>query len=165
MFIICSIKKILLQQQIFFLLEDLQFNFERTNFISLMGQRDRITTFYDFDNMALHNENKELLHILDNNLPDYRVEKEQIIYIDKLSTPEAIRKFEVKKFNKKISPLDKHPFFSRMKRKERSVLIDYLSSVSRDSPDSILESLQIESKEKVHLISPIWNSTCSGYVK
>ena len=134
-------------------LNDLSFPFERTNFKGLMGQRDRTTTFYDFDDLELHNANKELVYILDNNLPDYRVEKEQISYIDKLTTPENIQRFEVKKYNKKVSPLDKHPLFSRIKRKERSILIDQLSAISKDPPDSISESLKIKSVEKVHLIT------------
>ena len=137
----------------FFQLNDLSFPFERTNFKGLMGQRDRTTTFYDFDDLELHNANKELVYILDNNLPDYRVEKEQISYIDKLTTPENIQRFEVKKYNKKVSPLDKHPLFSRIKRKERSILIDQLSTISKDPPDSISESLKIKSAEKVHLIT------------
>ena len=137
----------------FFLLNDLLFPFEKTNFLTLLGQRDRITTYYDFDDLELHNANKELVHILDINLPDYRAEKEQIIYIDNLSTSEITQWFEVKKYNKKVSPLDKHPLFSRIKRKERSILIDQLSAISKDSPESISESLQIRSVEKVHLIT------------
>jgi len=126
---------------------------EKTNFLTLMGQRDIITTFYDFDNMELHNANKELVHILDKNLPDYRVEKEQISYIDKLTRPVNVRRFEVKNYNKKVSPLDKHPFFSRIKRKERSMLIDQLSTISKDSPESITESLKMQSTEKVVFIT------------
>jgi len=137
----------------FFQLNDLSFPFERTNFKGLMGQRDRTTTFYDFDDLELHNANKELVYTLDNNLPDYRVEKEQIIYIDKLTTPATIKRFEVKKYNKKVSPLDKHPLFSRIKRKERSILIDQLSTTSKDPPETISESLKIKSAEKVHLIT------------
>jgi len=126
---------------------------EKTNFLTLMGQRDIITTFYDFDNMELLNANKELVHILDKNLPDYRVEKEQISYIDKLTIPATIKRFEVKNYNKQITPLDKHPFFSRIKRKERSILIDHLSTISKDSPESITESLKMQSTEKVVLIT------------
>ena len=137
----------------FFQLNDLLFPFERTNFKGLLGQRNRITTFYDFDDLKLLNANKELVHTLDNNLPDYRVEKEQIIYIDKLTTPATIKRFEVKKYNKKVSPLDKHPLFSRIKRKERSILIDQLSTISKDPPDSISESLKIRSAEILHLIT------------
>jgi len=137
----------------FFQLNDLLFPFRSTNFKGLLGQRNRITTFYDFDELKLLNANKELVHTLDNNLPDYRVEKEQIIYIDKLTTPATIKRFEVKKYNKKVSPLDKHPLFSRIKRKERSILIDQLSTISKDSPETISESLQIKSVEKVHLIT------------
>ena len=137
----------------FFQLNDLLFPFRRTNFKGLLGQRNRITTFYDFDELKLLNANKELVHTLDNNLPDYRVEKEQIIYIDKLTTPATIKRFEVKKYNKKVSPLDKHPLFSRIKRKERSILIDQLSTISKDPPDSISESLKIRSAEVLHLIT------------
>jgi len=131
----------------------LLFSSEKTNFLTLMGQRDIITTFYDFDNMELHNANKELVHTLDKNLPDYRVEKEQISYIDKLTTPVNVRRFEVKNYNRKISPLDKHPFFSRVKRKERSILIDHLSTISKDSPELVSESLKMQSTEKVGLIT------------
>lgn len=137
----------------FFLLNDLLFPFEKTNFLTLLGQRDRVTTFYDFDDLALLNANKELVHILDNNLPDYRDEKEQIIYADNLITSENFKKFEVKNYNRKISPLDKHPFFGRIKRKERSILIDHLFTMSNDSPELISESLKIKSIEKVHLIT------------
>lgn len=137
----------------FFLLNDIQFHFEKIDFLSLLGQRDRITTFYDFDNLTLLNAKKELMHTLDNNLPDYRIEKEQISYRDRLSTLEIIQEFEVKKYNKKTSPLDKHPFFSRVKRKDRSILIDHISTVSIDSPELISESLKIYSIERVILIT------------
>ena len=131
----------------------LLFSAEKTNFLTLMGQRDRITTYYDFDNLELHNANKELVHTLDINLPDYRVEKEQISYIDKQTTPATIKRFEVKNYNRKISPLDKHQFFSRIKRKVRPILIDQLSTNSKDSPETISESLKIKSIEKVGLIT------------
>ncbi len=137
----------------FFLLDDLQFHFDKTDFLRLIGQRNRISTFYDFDNLALLHANKELLHTLDNNLPDYRVEKEQIIYTDTSSISGGIQRFEVKKYNKKTSVLDKHPFFGRIKRKERSILIDHLSAVSEDLPESISESIKINSTEKVVLIT------------
>jgi len=131
----------------------LLFSPEKTNFLISNGQWDRITTFYDFDDFELHNADKELVHILDNNLPDYRVEKEQISYIDKQTTPENVKRFEVKNYNRKISLLDKHPFFSRIKRKERSILIDQLSTISKDSPELISESLKIKSIEEVILIT------------
>ncbi len=124
-----------------------------TNFIDSSGQRHRTTTFYDFDSLALRRANKELVHTVDNNLPDYRIEKEQISYRDKLSTPAITQEFEVKKYKKKTLPLDKHPFFSRVKRKDRPILINHLSTVSKESAESIAASLQIESMEKVLLVS------------
>lgn len=121
-------------------------------FMNLEGQRDRITTYYDFDDLAILNANKELMSTLDDDLAKYFVEREQIKYIDKLTEPRNIIDFEVKNYNKNISSLDKHSLFGQIKRKERPILIEHLSSISESSPESISESLKIKSTENINFI-------------
>ena len=123
-----------------------------TDFKSLIGERERFTIYYDFDDLDILNAQKELVYILDKDLLEFFPGREQIIYIDNQVTPVSINKFEVKKYNRKISPLDKHPLFSRVKRKQRSVLIDLLANISKSPPEAISESLKIELSENVHFI-------------
>ena len=124
-----------------------------TDFESLIGERERFTIYYDFDDMDILKADKELVYILDKDLLDFFPEREQIIYIDNQIIPVNINKFEVKKYNKKISPLDKHPLFSRVKRKQRSILIDLLADISKSPPESISESIKIELSENVHFVT------------
>ena len=123
-----------------------------SNFESLIGQSDRTRIYYDFDDLDILSVNNELVSILNSDFRDYFTEREQINYIDTQTTPANINNFEVKYYNKKISPLDKHPLFSRIKRKERSILTDQLANISSHPPESISESLQIKSFDNIHFI-------------
>ena len=123
-----------------------------TDFKSLVGERDRSSIYYDFDDLDILNAQKELVYILDKDLLDFFPGREQIIYIDNQTTPVSINKFEVKKYNRKISPLDKHPLFSKVKRKQRSILVDLIADISKSPPEAISESLKIELSENVHFI-------------
>jgi len=125
---------------------------KETNFESLIGESDRTRIYYDFDHLEILNNNNELVYVLNSDFPDYFSEREQINYIDTRTKPVNINKFEVKNYNRKISPLDKHPLFGRIKRKERSVLIDQLANISKSSPESISESLKIKSSDNIYFI-------------
>jgi hypothetical protein len=124
-----------------------------TDFESLIGERERYSIYYDFDDLDILKADKELVYILDKDLLDFFPDREQIIYIDSQTIPVNINKFEVKKYNKKISPLDKHPLFSQVKRKQRSILIDLLANISKSPPESISESIKLELSENVHFIT------------
>ncbi len=124
-----------------------------TDFESLIGERERYSIYYDFDDLDILRADKELVYILDKDLLDFFPEREQIIYIDSQTIPVNINKFEVKKYNKKISPLDKHPLFSQVKRKQRTILIDRLANISKSPPESISESIKLELSENVHFIT------------
>jgi len=123
-----------------------------TDFKSLIGERERFTIYYDFDDLDILNADKELVYILDKDLLDFFPDREQINYIDIQTTPVNVNKFEVKKYNRKISPLDKHPLFSKVKRKQRSILVDLIADISKSPPEAISESLKIELSENVHFI-------------
>lgn len=138
---------------IFFLLKDLESSPEKTNFRSFIGRRNKITTFYDFAELQLHNAGRELVHTIDNNLLNYRRDREKISYVNRSLLATETKWFEVKHYNKKLSPLDKHPFFGQIKRQERTMLIDYLANISEAPSESITESLIIESTENVRLIT------------
>jgi len=125
---------------------------KETNFESLVGQSDRIRIYYDFDDLDILNNKNELVSVLNSNFPDYFSVREQINYIDTQTKPVNITKFEVKNYNRKITPLDKHRLFGRIKRKERSVLIDQLANISKSSPESISESLKIKSSDNIYFI-------------
>ena len=125
---------------------------KETNFESLIGQSDRTRIYYDFDDLDILSNENELVSVLNSNFPDYFPERAQINYIDTQTKPVNINKFEVKNYNRKITPLDKHPLFGRIKRKERSVLSDQLANISKSSPESISESLKIKSFDNIYFI-------------
>ena len=127
--------------------------YQKANFIGFEGVRDRVSTYYDFDDMELLNSNKELVHIIDTGLPQYHPGKQTISYINNEFKPPVINDYAVRNYKKTISPMDKHPLFKHIKRKERALLINSLHPVSKNSPETITESLLINSKEKVHLVT------------
>jgi len=127
--------------------------YQKANFIGFEGLRDRVSTYYDFDDLELLHSNKELVHIIDTGLPQYHPGKQIISYINNEVKPAVINNYAVKNYKKTISPMDKHPLFGRIKRKERDSLIKSLNPVSSKSPETITESLVINSKERVHLVT------------
>jgi hypothetical protein len=116
------------------------------------GNRQRTLTYFDDNNLTLLNANKELLHIDDKHLPTFREEKEQVFFNDRI-IEDKNKKFIVKNYNRKLTPLDKHILFGRIKRKERPVLIELLSSAGIRRPETVFESLEINSDEEVKLVT------------
>lgn len=72
------------------------------DFTSYIGQRNRISIYYDFEDLDILKANKELVSILDDGLPNYFIEREQVIYIDRLTAFENTKKFEIKNTTKNI---------------------------------------------------------------
>jgi len=134
---------------------------------SIVGKRKRITTYYDFDDLAVLNASKEIIHIVDDNLPDFRMEREQVNYIDNQIAERNTISLEVKRYNKKVAKLDKHPLFSRIKRSDRKLLIDNLSTISAKQPNNLSVKLNVESTDIVDLINyyniPIGSVTLSNF--
>lgn len=126
---------------------------ELEDFSAIKGKRDRISTYYDFDDLELLKARKELFITLDINLPRYRTEREKIYYIKNLADKSDSISFEVKNYNKKTGPLDKHPLFRRIKRSERPILINEMKSVSNKVAENISEKIKVESTEIVYLIT------------
>lgn len=125
----------------------------KTRFLSQIGQRKRTATYYDFDDLALLNAHKELLHVFDTDVPNYFADREQVQYIDMQATSNNTYIFDVKDYNKDVSSLDKHPLFGRVKRKQRPQLIENLETVSKVAVESVFEHLRIESQDSVHFIT------------
>ena len=137
----------------FFYQEITRINLEEgTNFERIIGESDRTIIYYDFDNLDLLYAKNELVSILNNNFPDYVPEREQILYIDSHVLPISVNKFDTKAYNNKLSPLDKHPLFSRIKRIDRSILIDQLANISESLPDSISQSIKIKLSDNIYFV-------------
>ena len=90
--------------------------------------RNRVDTYFDTQNLSLLGQKKELLISLDVDLPAYRLGKEQVISIDSALLPLRIAKYESKYYNRKLSSLDKHPLFGKVKRKERQTLMSSIGT-------------------------------------
>ena len=121
-------------------------------FIAVKGNRTRISRYFDFDSGSLLQQNRELVLHLDKNLPAYRLEREFINYID-LVNPLNSRQFESRNYNRKTSAYDKHPLFSKVKRRERSILINLLAESSQEKAATISEKLTVISDDLVYLIT------------
>jgi len=127
--------------------------FKEPRLIIYDGELTRSITYYDFDNLELLNTNKELMHVFNESLPENRVEKEEIIFSDRGELTEGMKSFTVRSYNKKLTPFDKHSLFGRVKRKERPILFEMLSTVNIEKPELISESLKLKSIENVNLVT------------
>jgi hypothetical protein len=125
---------------------------EEFRFLGLIKQWDKSITYYDYDNLQLLNANKALAHVIENHLPKY-VQRETIKFIEQPTQPDSSTDYDVKYYNKKLTLLDKHPLFGKVKRKDRPVLINKLYAINKAKPESISESLKVDSIEKVKLIT------------
>ena len=126
---------------------------EIESFSAIVGQRDRLVTFYDTKDLGLLNQGIELLHVVDKKLPAYREDRESIYYRDDNDSITDIKRFEVKRYNKKVAPLDKHPLFGRVKRNQRENLADSISQRINAAPETISPYLKVEHQEVVYLVS------------
>ncbi len=126
---------------------------KKGKFYIFPGERERVSTYYDFEDLAILNSGKELVYTLDENLPKYFKEREQVRYIDKPESHSNITSFKVKRYSKKTSSLDKHPLYGKIKRKERPSLIEWLSSFSRNSPELVKEVLRIKSTDSIYFVT------------
>lgn len=133
-------------------MEDAYFK-DLQDFTGSIGHQQRVETYFDYLDLRILKNNQELLIAVNENLPGYRVEREWVTHRDNSKSPASIRQYEVKRYNKKRSSLDKHPLFGRIKRKERPQLTNELNRLEEGSPDNLVKTLQIEHDEIVYLIT------------
>ncbi|MBN1378448.1 MAG: hypothetical protein JXA04_04365 [Gammaproteobacteria bacterium] len=118
-----------------------------------IGRRKRTIKYYDFNRYQLLMGDYELFHLTDENLPNYRTERDKIIFKKTLHGSAELRAFETKKYNRSTGSLDRHPLFGLIKRKERSILIDILSSISNEPSENIEPSIEVKHDELVFLLT------------
>ena len=126
---------------------------ETTNISGIVGNRTRSIVYYDSDTLDLLNNNSELYYVVDEQIPNYRTSRETIIYRRSLTTRGKQQVFEAKKYNRKSVPLDKHPLFGRVKRRERADLITSLSEFNENPAEQIKAVLEVKHEEVVYLFT------------
>lgn len=118
-------------------------------FHSRVGRRNDQVNYFDFPDLSLLSSNRELYDRVQENLPGYREDREQIFYRDGSQQNAGSYKFEVRRYNRKTSSLDNHPLFGRVKRKERPLLLEALQEFSDEPPEKIVKKLTVEHDQVV----------------
>lgn len=122
-------------------------------FISTVGQRSRLERYFDTNKNSIHDGGMELYISTEENLPEYRIGREQVVYKNNSAELGPASIYEVKRYNKKATPLDKHPLFGKVLRKERVNLLDKLKLVGPVQIEALIEMLEVRHEELVFLIS------------
>lgn len=122
-------------------------------FSAVVGNKFRVETFYDFEDLGILKNDKELYLSVNKKMPYYRAEREKVVFRSSKGVLSESNVFEVKRYNKKVSPLDKHPLIGMIKRKERPVLFELLKKTSEDVPEELLEELVVEHEEVIFLVT------------
>jgi hypothetical protein len=123
------------------------------SFKAIKGKRKRTETFYDTRELMFLQNNIELLHIVETKLPLYREDRERVVYKNNNQANPFLKQYEVKRYNKRNTPLDKHPLLGKVKRKERPDLLALLSEQNKTTPLEIAQKLKVEHQEVVYLIT------------
>lgn len=123
---------------------------QMSGFVGILGNRSIVETYYDFEDLPLLNNGLELYHKINNELPHYREEREKIFLKDNKTN--ELGYFEVRQYNKKISPIDKHPLLGKIKRKQRSKLFKKLESINVNIPEKITSRIRVEHTDLSFLI-------------
>mgnify|MGYP006935335699 CR=1 FL=1 len=137
--------------------EERELQTDKAIFFKLNGERKRTEIFYDDMDLVFLKNNVELVFIENKGLPYYRKGRESIKFIDRSVQHEDVH-FEVKKYNKKTSPLDKHVFFSKVRRKDRPLLLNKIEAISDLPIQDIQQAIKVEHHEKVSLYRLYGNS-------
>ena len=126
-------------------------NNNNTTFVLDLGQRTIKNLYFDFNDYSLLKNNQELYLSNHINLPNYRIEREKIVFADHASTTRQQHVFEAKRYNKKVTALDKHQLFSRVKRSERQTLSDLIRLKNDTSVEQMVETIEINHDQQVML--------------
>ncbi len=111
------------------------------------GIKPRTEIYFDDNDFSLLKKKHELFVTEDINLPIYRTGREQVIFKDNNSG--NFESFETKSYKKKVTPLDKHKLFGRIKRKQRQLLIDKLGAISTTTAEEFSTNFQVQHHEVV----------------
>ena len=122
---------------------------EDSSFIVHYGRKNRLQTYFDDNDLSLLNQQRELSLTLNQDMPKYKREREVVFYKDNSTTPAQVTNYEARRYNKKISPLDKHVILGRIQRRLRPLLIAKLESLPGVSVNNIGVGLKIEHRESV----------------
>lgn len=122
-------------------------------FAVTVGSKDRVETYFDDTHSTLLKNDQELILNLHTNLPVYRLEREHVDLNNRIPGRLKNDIFEVKNYNKKVTALDKHELFGRVKRNQRPLLIEKLKVFINDPVVDIEKKLQVEHEEVVQLYS------------
>ena len=102
-------------------------------------------TYYDTHNLSL-DHNNSLLYFQKDHIKSYDNKNDNIT----LSTnSQEDKKFISRNYNRKISPVDKHPLLGMIKRSERPLFIDELSKLGIESPLSLKKTITVIHDGKV----------------
>ncbi|MCU7929233.1 MAG: hypothetical protein KZQ90_00390 [Candidatus Thiodiazotropha sp. (ex Codakia rugifera)] len=123
------------------------------SFSGIVGRRHRVETFFDTGDLQLLNNNLELSHIVDKNLPFYKEERENVFFRSGYDSHQANYRFDVKRYNKRINSLDKHPLYGRVKRKDRGMLTELIRKNVDITPETLVPNLKIDHREVVFLVT------------
>ena len=119
---------------------------------NLAGERVRLKTFYDDQSHSLLDNGLELASSVITSLPAHQEERDGITLVDHAFTPAQQINYEVRRYKRKTTALDKHPLFSRIKRSERPLLIEYLKSrAGVQDPEQVQARLTVEEQESIRL--------------
>jgi hypothetical protein len=130
---------------------------EIDSFTAIKGKRERIETFYDTRELSYLQNEIELFHMVNTKLPLYREDREHVVYNNNSELNPLLKHYEVKRYNKSNTALDKHPLFGRVKRKERPDLLAVLSVQNKIAPVEIAPKLKVEHQEVVYLVTHYGN--------
>jgi len=122
-------------------------------FLSEVGSIERIEKYFDSEEYSVLKNNKELMSSEISSLPVYKTERESVFYRELEGEIVKNVMFEVRRYNKKLTPLDKHPLFGQVRRKERLQLINKLDFIKGFSPELITEKLEVKHNELIFLLT------------
>ncbi|MGV6826023.1 MAG: hypothetical protein ACWA5Q_03510 [bacterium] len=129
------------------------FNDHLGDFTAIVGQRKQSIVYYDSDDHDLLKNGLELSHVIDNNLPKYREERERILLTRKQNDTLSTTTYVARKYNKNLSKIDKHPLFRNIKRASRPEIFQTIVAASNSEPTQLKSILEIDNEESVIAIS------------
>ena len=121
-------------------------------FVDKSGRQTIKETYFDDDRLGLLSTGQAVSLVEKLNLPMYRSGRELVFYSGRDEA--SVQQFEVKRYKKKRSPMDKHPLFGVMKRKDRATFIAMLRGYG-DGDDSfgLSKKLVVTHSEIVYMIT------------
>lgn len=134
---------------------------DKQPFMPVVGWRNVVERYYDDRNLRLLKTNQELILTEQVNLPRYRSRRELVTYRDHSTDPPTKFEFEARRYNKKLTPLDKHPLFGKVQRKARPDLITKLALADDAQAIQIVASVEVSHDEIVYLIQHFGVPTAS----